>query len=266
MSSTEKFTNSDPEAGLFENAPESTSSLSMDKEQEAAEEMFGETGNVLSQYTEEQVMDMGRNYARKQEFDQELFAKAAAISRDPTGFNSMTFLSETEKQDLHRELTQKWHLPRTLYWLIIMCSMGACIQGMDESVINGANLYFPKGLGIGSGSDRDTWLVGLVNCGPYLCCSTISCWMTDALNHRFGRKGTIIITCVISAATCIWQGCTNTWWHLFIARFFLGFGIGPKSTTVPVYSAECVPARIRGALPSTKFHLMVLVVVVLPGD
>lgn len=248
MSSTEKYTNSDPEAGLFENAPESTSSLSMDKEQEVPEEIFGETGNVLSQYTEEQVMDMGRNYARKHEFDEELFAKAAAISRDPTGFNSMNFLSETEKQDLHKELTNKWHLPRTLYWLIIMCSMGACIQGMDESVINGANLYFPEGLGIGSGSDRDTWLLGLVNCGPYLCCATISCWMTDALNHRFGRKGTIVITCIISAATCIWQGCTNTWWHLFIARFFLGFGIGPKSTTVPVYSAECVPARIRGAL------------------
>lgn len=27
-------------------------------------------------------------------------------------------------------------------------------------------------------------------------------------------------------------------WHLFIARFFLGIGIGPKSATVPVYAAE----------------------------
>jgi hypothetical protein len=28
----------------------------------------------------------------------------------------------------------------------------------------------------------------------------------------------------------------------------LGLGIGPKSSTVPVYSAECAPAPIRGAL------------------
>lgn len=54
-------------------------------------------------------------------------------------------------------------------------------------------------------------------------------------------------------------------WHLFIARFFLGIGIGPKSATVPIYAAEvregsdfvitcthnepqCSPALIRGAL------------------
>ncbi|KAL9002523.1 MAG: hypothetical protein Q9188_004546 [Gyalolechia gomerana] len=41
---------------------------------------------------------------------------------------------------------------------------------------------------------------------------------------------------------------TNTWWHLFIARFMLGLGIGPKSATIPIYAAECTPANIRGAL------------------
>jgi MFS family permease len=40
----------------------------------------------------------------------------------------------------------------------------------------------------------------------------------------------------------------NSWQHLFIARFVLGFGIGPKSSTVPVYAAECAPASICGAL------------------
>ena len=44
---------------------------------------------------------------------------------------------------------------------------------MDESVINGANLYFPKQFGIdpGSGSNgmnRNQWLVGLVNSAPYV--------------------------------------------------------------------------------------------------
>jgi MFS family permease len=72
--------------------------------------------------------------------------------------------------------------------------------------------------------------------------------LTDPLNQWLGRKKTIFLTCLISFLTCIWSGLTNTWWHLFIARFFLGFGIGPKSATVPVYAAECSPAPIRGAL------------------
>jgi len=35
---------------------------------------------------------------------------------------------------------------------------------------------------------------------------------------------------------------------MFIARFALGFGIGPKSATVPIYGAETAPKAIRGAL------------------
>ena len=50
------------------------------------------------------------------------------------------------------------------------------------------------------------------------------------------------MTAMISFLACIWQGVTNSWPHLFIARFVLGFGIGPKSATVPVYSAEYVQA------------------------
>lgn len=48
------------------------------------------------------------------------------------------------------------------------------------------------------------------------------------------------MTAMFSFLTCIWQGVTNSWPHLFVARFVLGLGIGPKSATVPVYSAECV--------------------------
>lgn len=35
---------------------------------------------------------------------------------------------------------------------------------------------------------------------------------------------------------------------MFIARFMLGLGIGPKSATVPIYAAECTPPGVRGAL------------------
>ena len=114
----------------------------------------------------------------------------------------------------------------------------------DETVINGANLFFLKQFGI----ENREWIAGLVNSAPYLSCFTVGCWLTHPLNKRFGRRNTIFITCFISFVTCLWQGFTNSWPHLFVARFMLGFGIGPKSSTVPVYAAECSPPAIRGAL------------------
>jgi len=60
----------------------------------------------------------------------------------------------------------------------------------------------------------------------------------------FCRRWTIFVTAAFSFLTCIWGALTNTWWHLFISRFFLGIGIGPKSATVPVFAAECLPAKM----------------------
>lgn len=126
--------------------------------------------------------------------------------------------------------------------------MAAVVQGMDETVINGANIFYPKQFGIGSKSTHDTLLVGLTNSAPYLCSAVFSCWLTYPLNRYFGRRGAILISTACAGLGCIWSALTGTWWHLFIARLFLGIGIGAKSATVPVYSAEIAPARIRGSL------------------
>jgi MFS family permease len=81
-----------------------------------------------------------------------------------------------------------------------------------------------------------------------LACAILGCWLTEPLNRLFARRGTIFISCLIAAVASIWEGVCNSWVNLFIARFVLGLGIGSKSTTVPVYAAECSPAPIRGAL------------------
>ncbi|QPG74077.1 hypothetical protein FOA43_001398 [Brettanomyces nanus] len=248
MSKPETTEHAHENGGLFENH---SSSSSVDPEKvsvESEEAGNSQVGNLLGNYTEEEVMNMGRVYAKENELDEELFAKAAAVARDPSGYNSMSFLSQEEKESLYIEKEHPWRLPKKLYWLACTASMAACMQGMDETVINGANLYYPSAFGIGGDSDRDKWLVGLVNCAPYLCCGCVSCWMTDWLNSKFSRRGTIFICCVIGVLCCLWSALTNTWWHLFIARFCLGFSIGPNTTTVPVYSSESAPARIRGAL------------------
>ena len=108
----------------------------------------------------------------------------------------------------------------------------------DETVVNGAQLFYTGQFGINNGDERSTWLTGLVNSAPYLCCAFIGCWLTVPYNHLFGRRGTIFITCLFSALACFWQGFVNTWWGMFVARFSLGLGIGPKSATVPIVSSQ----------------------------
>jgi len=123
------------------------------------------------------------------------------------------------------------------------------VQGMDESVVNGAQVFYYSRFGIDDeNSNTDVLIQGLVNSAPYLCCAVLSCWLTDPINRLVGRRGCIFWSCVIAALASIWEAFTYSWPQLFVARLFLGLGIGPKSATAPIYTAECSPAPIRGAL------------------
>ncbi|GAA6035276.1 hypothetical protein NBRC10512_004673 [Rhodotorula toruloides] len=194
-----------------------------------------------------------------------LLYRAALVAQDRHNFERLHQLSEEEKVFLREEKTHKWRQTKTLYWQIFMCSMGAVVQGM--TVINGANLYYPKQFGkppvaesdtwsrspphpagIGAKTRHDTILVGLVNAAPYLCSAVFSCWLTYPLSKYLGRRGAIFWSTLCAGLGCIWGALTNTWWHLFISRLFLGLGIGPKSATVPILAAEISPAAIRGSL------------------
>jgi len=73
-------------------------------------------------------------------------------------------------------------------------------------------------------------------------------WIVDPLNYYFGRRGEIFITACCLTATPIASGFTHSWQTLLAVRFVLGIGIGAKNATVPIFSAELSPARIRGAL------------------
>lgn len=213
----------------------------------SGEQRLAQRGNALAHYTEEEAMDMGRVYANQHGLDVELFAKAAAVARTPEEFTSMDFLDEEEKSQLYREATQRWHIPKKLVGVIALGSMAAAVQGMDQSVINGATLFYPKVFGITEMENPDL-MEGLINGAPYLCCA-IACWTSHFWNNRLGRKWVIFWTCLISAVTCFWQGLVNLkWYHLFIARFVMGAGVGIKSATVPAYAAETTPHTIRGSL------------------
>ncbi|KAM7208462.1 Sugar transporter domain containing protein [Naviculisporaceae sp. PSN 640] len=206
----------------------------------------------LDGLTPQRLAEMGEAYAHKagltSDEDIRAFRLGAMIASNDVDYNTIDDLTERERTVLEREVTHKWSNPPMLYWVVVICSLCAAVQGMDETVVNGAQSFYKTQFGISGTSPRDTWLLGLTNSAPYLCCALIGCWLTDPLNKAFGRRGTIFISCLISALACFHQAFTNTWWHMFLARFYLGLGIGPKSATTPIFAAECSPPKLRGAL------------------
>lgn len=86
------------------------------------------------------------------------FRKGALIAQNPACFEDIDgpeALDETEKTILRDEILHKWRLPWRLYLTIITCSIGAAVQGWDQTGSNGATLFFPKYYGIDGTSARD---------------------------------------------------------------------------------------------------------------
>ncbi|KAI3394298.1 hypothetical protein diail_2945 [Diaporthe ilicicola] len=155
--------------------------------------------NPLAGLGREQVMRLSEEFCAQHGFTDEedirVFRLGAAIAGNNFQWDTIDGLTDDEKEALRMEVDHKWRAnPKMLYGVIV--ALCAAVQGMDETVVNGAQIYY------------------------------------------------------------------HTWWHMFIARFFLGFGIGPKSATTPIFAAECSPPKLRGALTMqwqmwTAFGIMI---------
>lgn len=244
--------------------------------------------NPLAGMSDGELNRMAEDYCTHYGFDSEedrrVFRLGARIAGNDFQWDAIPGLTGDEVRGLEFERDHKYRsLPKTLVGVVVVCvshpdaaskhpmpraddtplqALCAAVQGMDETVVNGAQSFYKVQFGIGdASSQRDSWLLGLLNSAPYLCCAFIGCWLTEPMNARFGRRGTVFVACVISALACLWQGFTSeylstirwsartdilvdTWWHMFIARFALGLGIGPKSAT----TRECRCAVTDGAV------------------
>lgn len=73
-----------------------------------------------------------------------VFRKAALLAKVinvPRGFESIDALSEADKEVLRYEETHRWRSqPKMLYFLCALCAGCAIVQGMDQTVINGAQV------------------------------------------------------------------------------------------------------------------------------
>lgn len=217
---------------------------------------------------------MGRKFAATHDLadKEDLFEKAALVARDPDGFATIPSLTPEEQDQLAFERDHKWRVPKALIFTMFVCALGAAVQGWDQTGSNGANLSFPVEFGLlpppetqgagaqrrdllpragpsaGAGQSRGDWIVGVINAAPYLAGAIPGVWLSDPLNHWFGRRGEIFITAIILVATPIGSAVSQTWYQLLAIRLVMGIGMGAKAATVAVFSAELAPTRIRGAL------------------
>ena len=101
-----------------------------------------------------------------------LIRKGALVAQDPPGFEQVEELDDAERDALRNEVLHKWRQPKALYYTIILCSVGAAVQGWDQTGSNGANLSWPDAFGVPNehvnATSRNAWIVGLVNAGPYI--------------------------------------------------------------------------------------------------
>lgn len=178
----------------------------------------------------------------------DLFGRAALVARDPNNVESIPGLLEDERAALIYERDHKWHGPKMLWYSIGLCAIGAATQGWDQTGSNGANLSFPEEFGLNKQGEYGEWIIGLINSIIFLTAGLIGAFIVDPLNKYLGRRGEIFLTALCLTATPIGSGFAKSWQGLFAARFVMGIGIGAKNATVPIYSAEMAPHRIRGAL------------------
>ncbi|KAI7231277.1 MFS transporter [Hortaea werneckii] len=184
--------------------------------------------NPLAGITYEELMHDVEMFAREQGLEDktDLIKRGALVAQDPANFENIGLLEEEEKAALRWESEHKWSHPLALYFTIIVCSIGAAVQGWDQT----------------------GWLVGLVNAGPYIGSAFLGCWLSDPCNFYFGRRGTIFISAIFCLLTPIGGAVSQTWEQLFITRLLMGIGMGLKGSSVPIFAAENSPAKIRGAL------------------
>ncbi|KAJ0426043.1 hypothetical protein BJY00DRAFT_272800 [Aspergillus carlsbadensis] len=209
--------------------------------------------NPLADLSEDQVLRDVGDFARDHGLDDILpnLRKGSLIARDPENFRSVPGMTPDEVRVIQDETDHKWRQPRSLYFTIILCSIGAAVQGWDQTGSNGANLKMPEDLGIpetGPHAERNQWLVGVVNAAPYIASAVIGCWLSDPCNYYLGRRGAIFISAIFCLISPFGQAVSQTWPQLFITRALLGIGMGLKASTIPIFCAENTPAAVRGGL------------------
>jgi sugar porter (SP) family MFS transporter len=128
-----------------------------------------------------------------------------------------------------------------VYYAVGIAALGGLLFGYDTGVISGAILFIAKQFSLSSTMEEIVVSAVLVG-------AVVGASLGGALTDRFGRRGLILVAGVIFIASSLGTAFSPSVPWLIAARVVSGIAIGLASFISPMYIAELVPARVRGAL------------------
>lgn len=131
-------------------------------------------------------------------------------------------------------------LPRTAIMVAVTAATLGIIYGYDQSNIGGAQLYFQDDLGMETAAVESVTAAIVIG-------EIIGAVMGGWVANKLGRKKSMILVAIGYAAFCLLSAASVSVSMLWISRVLLGITIGISLIAVPVFVAESVPARVRGA-------------------
>ena len=141
-----------------------------------------------------------------------------------------------------------------VYLICIFVAFGGFLFGYD-CVIGGPMIDIPKfklDFGtvmkngeLGFTTSTRGGFVAVMSLGTF--CGALS---ASQFADRLGRKWGLMTTCLVFTVGIIFQIVASKIAVLMVGRYIAGFGVGLVSVMVPLYQAECIPAKRRGTIVS----------------
>ncbi|KRZ14735.1 Proton myo-inositol cotransporter [Trichinella zimbabwensis] len=133
--------------------------------------------------------------------------------------------------------------------LTLIAVLSGFLFGYDTGVVSGAMLIVKVQFDL-----DDIWqeLIVSVTVGAAAIFALIGGWM----NERYGRKKSILLSCVLFVIGSVILGAANSREVLLVGRVIVGAAIGISSMTIPAYIAETSPPHIRGRM-IVMFQLLI---------
>lgn len=135
--------------------------------------------NPLASKSKAELLKDVERYAQDHQLEYALdhLKKGALVAQQPDALETIQELSQDDIKSLQTEAQNRWDQPEMLYYIIALNSIGAAIQGWDQTGSNGANLSFPQEFGITDtgtqcealgNCETNSWIIGVINAAPYI--------------------------------------------------------------------------------------------------
>lgn len=90
------------------------------------------SANPLKEKSQDEIIADAERFARENGLEEyiEVLKRGALVAQNPEALDRVPGLTDEEKDALRLEGEKPWSQPFMLYYLVVMCSLAACVQGV----------------------------------------------------------------------------------------------------------------------------------------